>query len=215
MMVMTMGFASYTMQDYFVSKTFQQSNTCFYLASAGMDYVSYLIKHNMLIYPYYTDVGDAYDADLFDGSSATCGVGEIVNVYYKNSSNPRMDGTEFLMINRLAGLDETLMFTALDTSNACGTFVVKVTEAQDPNASSDITKRVLFVTSTGYIRKVPSDKWDNDPATWDTRNYAVLAQRTLIARIPYRKAQFDFDSIADGPFKTRNIITDGWFEKFR
>ncbi|MCE1247139.1 MAG: hypothetical protein LWY06_10885 [Firmicutes bacterium] len=53
MMVMTMGFASYTMQDYFVSKTFQQSNTCFYLASAGLDYFVYLLKHNLLVYPYF------------------------------------------------------------------------------------------------------------------------------------------------------------------
>ncbi len=51
-MVLTMGFVHYTMQDYLIGRTYHQANVCFYLASAELEYTKYLVKHNLLLYPY-------------------------------------------------------------------------------------------------------------------------------------------------------------------
>jgi len=51
MMSLTLGFVWYTMQDHFISVAHQHSNACTYLAQAGVEYVLYLMKHNMMIFP--------------------------------------------------------------------------------------------------------------------------------------------------------------------
>lgn len=51
MVSLTMGFVWFTMQDHFISIAHQHSNACIYLAQGGVEYVLFLMKHNMMIFP--------------------------------------------------------------------------------------------------------------------------------------------------------------------
>ena len=51
MISLTLGFVWYTTQDYFISIAHQHSNACTYLAQGGIEYVLFLMKHNMMIFP--------------------------------------------------------------------------------------------------------------------------------------------------------------------
>lgn len=50
-MSLTLGFVWHTTQDHFISIAHQHSNACTYLAQAGVEYVMFLMKHNMMIFP--------------------------------------------------------------------------------------------------------------------------------------------------------------------
>jgi len=269
MMVLTMGFAHYTLQDHITSKSFHSANICFYLAQAGLEYSMFLVKHNLLVYPYapfadhnagdqYQDVytpaasgqgmelklyeemalgggvnsndgendfddnptgGDgnidattgvfqlpmAYDANLFDGSSDVYQPGDILNLYDS-------DGHEHLLITQLTVGTVGEVGDILGNADACGTFRVKVIEKQDPNAPGNTDKRVLFITSTGMIKKVPGD-WGSSPQGWDSvSTFPIISRRTLIMRIPY---SIEGTKSLSTSGKSYKIISDGWFERFR
>jgi len=71
MLALTMGFVWFTMQDHMNSLAFHHGKVSFYLASAGQDYVLYLIKHNMLIYPSFPSSdnnANTYPRDEFDAT---------------------------------------------------------------------------------------------------------------------------------------------------
>ncbi|MCD4784604.1 MAG: hypothetical protein K8T10_12355 [Candidatus Eremiobacteraeota bacterium] len=269
MMVLTMGFAHYTLQDHITSKSFHSANMCFYLAQAGLEYSMFLLKHNLLVYPYapyadhnsgevnvdnYTPAGSGqglglklfeemeqgggvnvndgvndfddnptggdgkidatsglwelpmvYDADLFDGTSDVYQPGDIINLY-------DTDGHEHLLITKLTVGSVGEVGEILGNADACGTFRVKVIEKQDPNASSDADKRVLFIKSTGMIKKVPTD-WSGSPQGWDVSTFPIISRRTLIMRIPYSIESSK--SLAPSSGTNYKILSDGWFERFR
>lgn len=108
LMVLTMGFVHYTMQDYLTSRTYHQANVCFYLASAGLDYAKYLVKTNMLVYPYtpWEDTNRDQNAsagtqviwrDVREEGNGVNAGGDSVNDH--NDSNPSsniIDATESL-----------------------------------------------------------------------------------------------------------------------
>lgn len=269
MMVLTMGFAHYTLQDHITSKSFHSANICFYLAQAGLEYTMFLVKHNLLIYPYapYADHnageinidrytpsvagkgmalklceemeeggglnindgdndfddnptgGDGnidatsgvfqlpmvYDADVFDGSSDVYQPGDIINLYDS-------DGHEHLLITKLTMGTVGEVGDVLGNADACGTFRIKIIEKQDPNASSNADKRVLFITSAGMIKKVPTD-WMGDPQGWDVSTFPIISRRTLIMRIPYSIE--GSKSLTQSVNNNYKVISDGWFERFR
>lgn len=76
MMALTMGFVWYTMQDHLSSVAFNHANICFYLAQAGQEYVMFLMKHNMMIFPTYPT------SDNYANSAAALAAGRAKNYQY-------------------------------------------------------------------------------------------------------------------------------------
>jgi len=76
MMALTMGFVWYTMQDHLSSVAFNHANICFYLAQAGQEYVMFLMKHNMMIFPTYPT------SDNYANSAAALAAGRDKNYKY-------------------------------------------------------------------------------------------------------------------------------------
>lgn len=214
MMVLTMGFATFTATDHIISKAYHRSAVTLYLAQAGLEYAMYLLKHNMLIFPGWPPQGDDEDGDgnldPYDDQSADHQgykrVGEAVNLFPKVNASSEMIGTlwdteydstngyythgeEHLVISQLSWGDEddNYVYWILGDNNYCGTFLVQVYECADPVASDADSSRVLIIKSIGKVKKIPSG---SDP-TGDTNFkddsvYEVQAKRTLIMRVPYK-----------------------------
>ena len=234
MMVLTMGFATFTTTDHFISKAYNSSAVTLYLAQGGLEYVQFLIKHNMLIFPGWPprgadegvadEDGDGYTDPYADQAKIHQGykcVGEAINLYPQIGGD---HGEEHLVISQLSWGDDTgnWAYEILGSNNFCGTFHVKVWEDQDDVSGSPTNSRVLRVVSVGRIRQVPSG---GDPTTddyTDDNNYPIKSQRTLIMRIPYTRGDsvFKLYDVEDaGSYGTDQIyntlLNDGWFEKYR
>ena len=79
MLALTLGFVWYTMQDHMTSIAFHHSNICFYLAQAGQDYVLYLMKHNMMIFP------SVPSSNNYADSAAAVAAGQPKNYQYMDA----------------------------------------------------------------------------------------------------------------------------------
>ncbi len=219
LMVLTMGFATFTAADHTVSKTYHQSIVTLYLAQAGLEYAQYLLKHNMLIFPAFQLNADGNHPYVNYNlpSQGYAYPGEASNLY---------QGEEHLVISQLSwgSGSANWVYQILGDNSYCGTFYVKVTEKEDDNVTpSNPAKRVLYIKSVGKIRLVPPghDPTSTSEDFTDDNTYPVKAQRTLIMRIPYTQNDYlklynDETTSTPGTVPVYyKLITDGWFEKFR
>lgn len=221
LMTLTMGFVHYTMQDWLIAKSFHQSNICFYMANAGLEYAKFLIQHNMILYPSIPYIDGIEDNIIDEFNFTIVKQKEVDNAAYM-SDNPgdlqpgeivdlqSGNGQEFLFISRLSMGSDDLVYSVLGKGALCGSFRIRVIEAQDPNAESQ-NKRVLIVRSEGFAKNIPNSVLEDEPSTWNIETFPVVSRRTLLMRIPYtslggevREEQDDF-----------RILSDSWWERFR
>lgn len=217
LMVLTMGFAAFTTSDHVRSKAYQSQVITFYLAQAGLEYVHYLITHNMLVFPIGTKTSGTPYTDTSVPGQHYLHYGEASNAYLNHDNNN--PGEEHLVISSLSwgDTDDNLVHWILDNNDMCGTFEIKVKERDDDN-SGDLNSRVLYVKSVGKVREI---KPGHNPLTesyTNDANFPVRAQRTLYTRIPYQEnADMDlqYDSGGGDEDVFYKIMSDGWYEKFR
>ncbi|MFP4497978.1 MAG: hypothetical protein ACLFQV_07155 [Vulcanimicrobiota bacterium] len=218
LMVITMGFATFTTTDFTISQSYKGSTTCYYLAQAGLEYTRYLVSHNMLIYPMAPNL-----AGIVDPNHNAIAIAS--NTYMTDGYKPV--GEEHMVISDLAftgtdaGSGEGEVEQMLGRSDYFGTFQVSVHEKKDTLSGATTDDRVLYVKSVGKIRS----KNGNDPATMDyTDNtlFPIIQQRTLLMRMPFRTnittetgtSLFLFEDNS-GNARQFKILNDGWFERFR
>jgi hypothetical protein len=202
LMTMTMGFAAFTTTDYAISQSYYSSTITFYLAQAGLEHFFYLMKHNMLIYPTYASNVGAYPPYASQGN--------IVNA---------LGTTHEAVI--LSSIDWGDLFSLFQTDRYFGSCDYRAVERQDDNAVGFPNRRVLYVTSIGYIKQIWPNALTNDASLWSDANYAgfrIRAKRTLMARVPYSQLS---DCRTNDPYNAHlldlryEILNDAWYERFR
>ncbi len=205
LMVMTMGFAAFTTTDHAISQAYYSSTITFYLSQAGLEYFHHLLKHNMLVFP------AVINPPTLNYYTPYTQVGQCVNVYHA-------DGDESLVISSLVWENLGELF---HTDRYIGTFNIQATEMQDDNAPANTNQRVLYVTSVGMVKELPTGVTQADldvpNPTFDFENNATIkARRTLIMRVPYSQfshMRYRFNSGANQIYY--KVLNDAWYERYR
>jgi len=154
LLVITLGFATFTTADAKASDANWEQTTCYYLAEAGLDYSLFLIKRNMAVYP-------AKSGQLLGVSP-----GALVNLAINTTGRTGQDHV------LLSDLSYTTTNDWLGAAKYVGGFHVSVTGAVVSG-----TQVTISVTSVGSIRAKQGADYTQF-STWRAR-----AQRTVLASI--------------------------------
>lgn len=204
LLIIASAFVHLTARDVRSSQTVGDSLLTLYLAEAGLEYATWLNKHNMALYPSIT-----YNEKHPDNTPYVISPGEICNLLVGEGVEPQ----ERVLINDL-GFYPKLDFTDawLKNNQHCGTFEVHQT-VSPVQGSTNLW--LLRITSVGRIRQVPANwSWESgvlERADLASADWKVRSKRTL-----YTEVRLDTNT---GNLTTTTepaeIEEARWYERFR
>ncbi len=164
------------------------------------------------------------DHKCFAGDTTNYRPGQIINLFKEKDNSGNDVPREFLLISKLTLSNDTNVGIELGDSYACGTFKIGV--SPPPDGSGD---KYYFITSTGLVKKVPSNLLapgasDPDTSTWDISDeakFVPVSRRTIFCKVPYYQVYFN-KTYGYWPKYENNLLNmeyvispDNWFYKFK
>lgn len=190
--VIATGFAAFTTADMKASQATYQESEAYFMAEAGLNYATFLLKHSMLVYPCppatWVDGRTNNDYDVTICAAASGSGAETSGLPSGTySSNPSYgpgyivniaNGQEFVVISTEDYSQANDVYGAV---NYCGSFKLSMTMNTPtssvsyympyPYAVNAAPTSILF-QSTGYVKQVSG-------AFTNIANFTIVAQRTL------------------------------------
>ena len=195
LLIIASAFVHLTARDVRSSQTVGDSLLTLYLAEAGLEYATWLNKHNMALYPSFS----------YDGMTT----GEICNLLVGEG----VEAQERVLINDL-GFYPMHDFTDawLKNNHHCGTFEVSQTVTP---VQGSTTLWLLRITSVGRIRQVPANwSWESgvlSRADLASADWKVRSKRTL-----YTEIRLDtYTGRLTTTTQPAEIEEARWYERFR